>query len=103
MILSSPEHLQDEVTDFYFTILDRPPDPGGLQYWMRQLEGGVPEEEVAASFLDSQEYLSKGNDKYFVDHLYEALLGRTYDPVGELNWLNALVMTPTAITRTARR
>jgi hypothetical protein len=49
----------------------------------------VPEEQIAVSFLDSPEYLSKG-DKYFVDHMYVALLGRTLDAAGESSWLNAL-------------
>jgi Bacterial Ig-like domain (group 3)/SdrD B-like domain/Domain of unknown function (DUF4214)/Putative Ig domain/CARDB len=88
-IRNSPEHFQDEVTDFYFTILDRAPDPAGLNAWVQTLQDGVPEEQVAADFLNSPEYLSKG-DRYFVDHMYEALLGRTYDPAGEAAWLNLL-------------
>jgi MBG domain (YGX type)/Bacterial Ig-like domain (group 3)/Domain of unknown function (DUF4214)/SdrD B-like domain len=88
-IRSSPEHFTQELTDFYFTILSRPPDPAGLHYWVQQLENGVPEEQVAADFLNSQEYLSRG-DKYFIDHMYEAVLGRTFDPAGEAAWLNAL-------------
>ena len=56
---------------------------------MQKLESGDREEVAAKEFLDSQEYLNKG-DKYFVDHRYEALLGRTFDPAGEANWLNAL-------------
>jgi hypothetical protein len=88
-IRQSAEHFQDEVTDFYLTILNRAPDPTGLQNWVQALENGVPEEQIAADFLDSQEYLSKG-DKYFVDHMYEAILGRAFDTTGEANWLNAL-------------
>jgi hypothetical protein len=89
-IRKSVEHFTDEVTDFYFTILNRPPDPGGLQAWVQLLENGTfTEEQVAFRFLDSPEYLSHG-DKYFVDHMYIALLGRTFDAQGEANWLNAL-------------
>jgi uncharacterized delta-60 repeat protein len=86
----SPEHFTQEVTDFYFTLLDRAPDSGGLQNWVAALESGkMTEEQVAFAFLDSPEYLSKG-DKYFVDHMYLSLLGRTFDVAGEANWLNAL-------------
>jgi hypothetical protein len=92
----SPEHFTQEVTDFYLTILNRPPDPVGLQYWVQQLENGVPEEQVAADFLDSKEYLNKG-DKYFVDHMYEALLGRSFDPAGEAAWLGQLGDDPTGM------
>jgi hypothetical protein len=89
-IRQSPEHFTQEVTDFYFTLLNRAPDSGGLQNWVAALESGkATEERVAFAFLDSAEYLSKG-DKYFVDHMYLSLLGRTFDAAGEKNWLNAL-------------
>ena len=39
--------------------------------------------------LDSPEYLSKG-DKYFVDAMYQSLLGRAFDPSGEQSLLDAL-------------
>jgi hypothetical protein len=51
--------------------------------------GKLTEEQVAFSFLDSAEYLGKG-DKYFVDHMYLSILGRPYDAAGEANWLSAL-------------
>ena len=89
LIRNSPEQYTDEVTDFYYAILGRAPDPVGLATWVPQLEAGVPEEQVAADILDSQEYISKG-DKYFVDHMYEAILGRNFDPSGEASWLNEL-------------
>jgi hypothetical protein len=53
------------------------------------LQNGLPEERMAFFFLNSPEYLSKG-DKYFVDHMYESVLGRSFDPAGEVNWLNVL-------------
>jgi phage baseplate assembly protein gpV len=85
----SPEHFTQEVTDFYMTILGRAPDSQGLQGWVQDLEGGLPEEQIAFDFLDSPEYLSKG-DKNFVDQMYESILGRTFDAAGEANWLNTL-------------
>jgi hypothetical protein len=88
-VWKSPEHFSQEVTDFYVAILGRTPDVLGLQYWVQQLENGMPEEKVVEGFLDSQEYLSKG-DKYFVDQMYIALLGRTFDADGEAYWLNLL-------------
>jgi hypothetical protein len=88
-IRQSPEHFTQEVTDFYFTILGRAPDAQGLQGWVQDLQNGLPEEQIAFDFLDSPEYLSKG-DKFFVDQMYQAVLGRTFDAAGEANWLNAL-------------
>ena len=88
-IRQSLEHFTQEVTDFYMTILGRASDAPGLQGWVQALENGVPEEQVASDFLDSPEYLSKG-DKYFVDQMYQSILGRPFDAAGEANWLNAL-------------
>jgi hypothetical protein len=47
------------------------------------------EEDVIKGFLTSQEYLNKG-DNYFVDHMYESLLGRAFDPAGEASWFTKL-------------
>jgi hypothetical protein len=89
-IRQSDEHFIQEVTDFYFTILSRTPDPTGLNDWVLKLKHGVlNEEQVAFSFLDSDEYLGKG-DKYFVDHMYLSVLGRSFDPSGESNWFAGL-------------
>ena len=90
----SPEHFTQEVTDFYFTFLGRGPDAGGLQAWVQALENGLTEEQVAFDFLDSPEYLSKG-DKNFVDQMYLSVLGRPFDAAGEANWLNLLGDDPT--------
>src|SRR5262249_12083241 len=86
----SPEHFTNEVTGFYRTILNRQPDLRGLQGWVGGLESGaLTEQQIAYQFLDSPEYLSRG-DKYFVDHMYLALLGRAFDTQGETGWLSAL-------------
>ena len=88
-IFNSPEHFTQEVTDFYLTLLGRAPDQGGLTAWVAELNGGVREEQVAFDFLNSPEFLGKG-DKNFVDSMYESLLGRAFDAAGEQSWLNVL-------------
>ena len=88
-IRNSPEHFAQEIDVFYVTLLGRAADPGGLAHWVGQLENGEREEQIAFDFLDSPEYLGKG-DKFFVDAMYQSLLGRTFDPTGEASWLNAL-------------
>jgi hypothetical protein len=88
-IRQSAEHFQQEVTAFYANFLNRTPDPAGLQAWVQALQNGLPEEQMAFDFLDSPEYLSRG-DKYFVDQMYQTLLGRPFDPAGEASWLSAL-------------
>jgi hypothetical protein len=88
-IRNSPEHFTQEVQAFYLTLLNRQADAAGLQNWVRQLENGMREEQMAFYFLNSPEYLGKG-DKHFVDAMYLSLLGRTFDAAGEANWLNQL-------------
>ena len=88
-IRNSPEHFGQEIDAFYETLLGRAADPQGRANWVQQLENGAREEQIAFDFLNSPEYLSKG-DKFFVDAMYLSLLGRAFDPAGEASWLNAL-------------
>ncbi len=88
-IRNSPEHFGQEIDVFYQTLLGRTADAAGQSFWVSQLQMGVREEQIAFDFLDSPEYLSKG-DKYFVDAMYQSLLGRAFDPTGEASWLSAL-------------
>jgi hypothetical protein len=88
-IRNSPEHFGQEIDAFYQTLLGRAADPAGRASWVQQLENGVREEQIAFDFLNSPEYLGKG-DKYFVDAMYLSLLGRAFDPTGEASWLSAL-------------
>jgi hypothetical protein len=88
-IRNSPEHFGQEIDAFYHTLLGRAADPAGRAGWVQQLETGVREEQIAFDFLNSPEYLSKG-DKFFIDAMYQSLLGRAFDPTGEASWFNSL-------------
>jgi hypothetical protein len=88
-IRNSPEHFGQEIDVFYRTLLGRTADPEGRASWVQQLSNGEREEQIAFSFLNSPEYLGKG-DKFFVDAMYQSLLGRAFDPAGEASWFNAL-------------
>lgn len=88
-IRNSPEHFGQEVDAFFTTLLGRTSEPSGRAYWVAQLENGMREEQIASAFLNSPEYLSKG-DKNFVDAMYQSLLGRSFDARGEAAWLNSL-------------
>ncbi len=59
-IRNSPEHFTQEVDAFYQTLLSRSADAVGQAYWVGQLENGLPEEQIAAAFLNSPEYLKYG-------------------------------------------
>ena len=65
------------------------PTPRAALARVTALQNGEREEQIAFAFLDSPEYLGKG-DKYFVDAMYQSLLGRAFDAAGEASWLNAL-------------
>ena len=88
-IRNSPEHFGQEIDAFFETLLGRAADAQGRAYWVSQLENGEQEEQIAFGFLNSAEYLSNG-DKYFVDAMYQSLLGRPFDAAGEASWLNEL-------------
>jgi serralysin len=44
------------VSDLYMTFFNRAADGGGLQFWVDQLNGGMPREVVLAGFLFSPEF-----------------------------------------------
>jgi hypothetical protein len=86
---NSAEHRGLEVDAFYSAILQRSPDAAGLAYWSGQLQQSVPEDALAIQFLESPEFLNRG-DQFFVDFLYQSVLGRSFDANGEAFWLGAL-------------
>jgi len=44
------------VTDLYNTFFNRPPDAGGLSFWVGQIQGGLPRDVVLFSFMFSTEF-----------------------------------------------
>ena len=74
------------VTAMYQDILGRAPDQAGLDYWVGQINAGVPATQLAASL-----YLSLESNVLRVDDLYQVILNRAPDPGGRLFWGNLLV------------
>jgi hypothetical protein len=71
------------VTDLYFTLLDRQPDPGGLATWSTELQRGMGRQTAIMSFIDSAEYRSHfASDTAFITSLYQRLLKRAPDAGG---------------------
>jgi hypothetical protein len=73
---------QRYVNNVFFELLNRPADPGALQFFGGQLTNGVPRTQVllnieAATFNGHNEYLDNT-----VNKLYQAYLGRNADPGG---------------------
>jgi len=79
------EPIFDLVTKYYNDILDRPPEPGGAEWWTTEIKRvvslGVDTNEgfiaVGKAFFNSAEYLlmNKTNAAYVID-LYETFLQR---------------------------
>jgi hypothetical protein len=69
----------------YADLLGRPPDAGGLAYWVQQLRSGQSPATVANGFLASSEYCTM-----IITGLYQQLLDRTPDPGGLAWWVDAL-------------
>jgi len=82
----------------YKAAFNREPDQGGLGYWIAQMDSGMNMVEVAARFIDSNEFRSiYGNnpsDAVFLTRVYQNVLGREPEPAGYNWWLNELRTNP---------
>ena len=78
----------------YQAALDRAPDSGGLSAHTDALQHGLSIHDDALSFINSVEFGVKfgtnTSDQAFVTALYNNVLDRAPDAVGNANWLNAL-------------
>ena len=78
----------------YQAALDRAPDSGGLSAHTDALQHGLSLHDDALSFINSVEFGVKfgtnTSDQAFVTALYNNVLDRAPDAVGNVNWLNAL-------------
>jgi len=79
----------------YRAAFDRAPDAAGLGFWIRELEKGQDYGSVvAASFIASSEFISLNgsntSNAQFVNLLYQNVLDRTPDAVGNDFWLSHL-------------
>ena len=88
------------VSGYYQTILSRPPDSGGLDFWAneaaRLVELGADVREVffamSISFFASSEYVGKkASDTQYVTDLYRTFFKREPDAAGLAYWIAELV------------
>jgi hypothetical protein len=88
----SNEYYARFVTDAYQRYLKRDPDAAGLASWVSELQSGLTDERLEASFIGSPEYILNhgGTGEAWVTGLYQDLLGRNPDQAGLNAWLNAL-------------
>jgi hypothetical protein len=75
-----------EVTQYYVNILQRTPDPGGLQYWSSEISSGMPAATAEQDIINSPEVQT-----YVVPavELYTTI-GRAPDAAGLSGWTHAL-------------
>ncbi|TXM63920.1 DUF4214 domain-containing protein [Methylobacterium sp. WL12] len=88
-----PNADASNVARLYYGILGRAPDAGGLTTWTKAVQQGTSLTSVSEQFFQSPEAQMKfaGVDNVrFVTGLYENALGRSVEPAGLQNWINAL-------------
>ena len=93
------DKVEKLLTHYYWNILGREPDSGGLTYWSDEVmriesSGGDIKEgfiSFAQTFFISQEYLDRGrDDEEFVTDLYNTFFDRPPDPGGLAYWLDRI-------------
>ncbi|MFT8246903.1 SdrD B-like domain-containing protein, partial [Roseomonas sp. BN140053] len=81
----SPDSVAAQVVRLYDVALGRGAEQAGLNYWIDQLNAGVPLLNLADGFLGSPEFAARyGNlsNQDYVGLLYQNVLGRPADPAG---------------------
>lgn len=89
---SADTSARGSVTRLYESLLDRAPDAGSLDYWMRQLAGDGTLDGVTQTIVESAELAGKVPmaDGAYVAWLYDQVLGRAADAGGLTYWTASL-------------
>lgn len=83
--------VNDFIDRLYRVCLGRSSDANGMQYWLNEIKNGKTGEQVALSFLSSNEFVKKNlSNGDYVECLYQAFLGRAADASGKASWVNKL-------------
>ena len=82
------------VNRLYVQALGRKGEPAGLEDWTGKILDHIESpEDVAKSFIFSDEFVNKGlNDTEYVKVLYRTFMGREYDQAGLDNWVMKLAI-----------
>ena len=76
----------DYLKQIYNNLFDRDPDPGGLDYWKRRLDGGAKRGWVMRQFCESNEYKTQTAHQVRVIQVYTAMVKRSPDASGYAYW-----------------
>jgi hypothetical protein len=73
------------ITSLYETVLGRPADLAGLNFWLQERRSGVSKPAIAQAFWTSAEHF--GDE---VDQFYQTFLNRPADAAGQAFWVSVL-------------
>ena len=84
--------LDGFVTRLYRLTLEREPDSGGLDYWVKELQlENKTGADVSLNFIFSNEFLKKNlNSDVFLDIMYRSFFDREPDPSGTKFWTDKM-------------
>lgn len=85
------------VTQLYRNLFARGPDPSGLDYWVRRLDGGAKRGWVMRQMCESDEYRRKTASQVRVIQVYMAMLRRAPDSSGYAYWSTKDGASPTGL------
>ncbi|MGL5115028.1 MAG: DUF4214 domain-containing protein [Beijerinckiaceae bacterium] len=92
---AGPDHVKI-IAMLYEAGFGRAADAGGLNYWIDQYDAGLSLQQMAAGFLDSQEFTARYGDDdamnatRFVEVMYNNVLGRAPDTGGYDYWVTRM-------------
>jgi hypothetical protein len=95
----SKEYFSTAVQAAYGQFFGRNPSDtkdSGLDYWTDRMMNGLTDEQLETTFLNSAEFRvratssTSGNDNFWIEAIYQKLLGRAPEPTAESACLNQL-------------
>lgn len=85
--------LNSTIARLYSAAFNRTPDAAGIQYWVDQVNSGIPLSFIDGFFASSQEFVASYgalDTDGFVQQLYQNVLTRAGDAQGVQYWNNAI-------------
>jgi hypothetical protein len=101
ILINSPEHRAQVITEDYTKYLGRAPEPAAISAWQGFLAMGGRDEDMLAGILSSPEYFLRhgGTIDGFVGGLYQDLFSRTAMPSELAAWRPVAATSWTAVVR----
>lgn len=86
------EHFADLVHTAYRDDLGHDASAADLQYWLAQRHSGLTEDDLSARVLASDEFYDRagGNDRAWLENVYQDVLGRPIAVGGDDHWVGQL-------------